>query len=212
MVFGIFKRNKTFVVQVPRKGGAVVLGKIEAKDFDDARNTLMNMLDEFKGNLAVKKAKYIHLVDIDGGRYKVHNPLFDPSLVESEKKTKEADLEKLTALEIIDTYSNALKTTLPKIINSTLTIPTEMMKKIAEEYATAKIGNNYAGQVGNLFQGLANFIGAIIMLSKNKDQVIELVKGLKEQGIDLREFIMSGFVGGQVGGEVEERGEQGESA
>lgn len=95
------KGSRTYLVQIPRRGGSILLGKIKARDVADAQKTLLENINAFMQNPAVKTAKYFHLIDVETGeKYKVENPLYSGSDEEetsskSSKKKQDVDIEDL---------------------------------------------------------------------------------------------------------------------
>ncbi len=196
----LFKKTKKYIVQIPRQGGSYMIGTVEAKDLEDAKDTAMELLETELRNPTVRRAKYYHLVDTDNGqRIKVKNPFYDPALAEK-KKDKEInpkELEEYTYLQILDNLGKSMGKFIPQLFDTMIKANMDMITEMSKEMIKRQVqGNTY----DNLYK-IGFFISQLVELAKNKDKVIDLVKDLKESGV------LGQFLGSKLSSEGEENAE-----
>jgi len=185
----VFGGKSRYVVQVPRKGGSYVVGTIEAKNIEDAQNTLVDMLETEANNPAVRSAKYVHLIESkSGARYKVKNPYYDPELAEKEKKGKTPDPKEIEAyayLSVIESMASNMGRIVPELFNVMINSSKEMIESMTKEMIQKQV----SGSIYDNLHKLGVFISSLVELAKNRNEVIEFLKQLQKEGVGLGEVI-----------------------
>jgi len=209
------RSGKTFLIQVPRRGGSVLLGKIKAKDIVDAQKTLLENIHQFVHNPAVRSAKYIHLIDVETGeKFKVENPLYSggdeeekPKKSTSQKAPDIEDLKNMLQLELAERIGKEMAAAMGEAMRSVGRTMGEvyasLFKEIAETYK--EMLKNQIAQPQQPATGYIEILKIILDAVKNWDKIKkyapEILRTFKQQ-------LMEGEKGGSAG-EGEEGGEQG---
>ena len=143
-------KKKTYIIQVPRRGGSIVIGKIKAKDVVDARTTLLSNIDQFiqdpRLEPVIKQTKYFHLIDAETGeKIKVENPLYsepeDDNEGKHKKKQKEIDIEdlqKMLNLELAETLGKTMVNVIGSSIGAAMNMVAKTMGEVMAEVMKAQ--------------------------------------------------------------------------
>ena len=178
----MFGKNKKFLVQVPRQGGSYLIGTVDAKDIEDAKDTAIELLEQERNNPAIRRSQYYHLINTDNGqRLKIKNPFFDPELKEKKKSgvPSPKEIQELTYAELFTNLTDTISKTIPNFVSTLLTSNIDIFKEMTRKMIEKQTEGN---QYDNLYK-IGYFISQLVSLAKNKDAVLELVKSAKEEGI-----------------------------
>jgi len=176
----IFKRKEktSYIIQVPRKGGSVVIGRIKS-DIEHVNEDVVELIEKHKlyENPIVKQAKYIHLIDTKTGeKIKFENPFYtgEPEPETPKKQEKQENpmkaIQTAIQLDIVNAVMNSLKMTIPQVMTNTMKMIMDMQTEILKQ----SLGQGKEQQTS--LRDLIDIGKMIIEFAKHRKEIEDLIK------------------------------------
>ena len=190
------KRKRKYLVQLPRKGGRVFLGKIEC-NYEELHQRVVELLEERKDMPLLAQAKYVLAVDADSGQeHHISNPFFAGEEEEADQRGSRVtakDLEELKAalqMDMITSGFDTAKAIMQQMGKSLGSCMGEMVKSYMDtmnEFMRSSMG---LPTRTTTVRDWAQLIWGIIEFARNYDKIKPMVQDFWE----FKEKVMSGDI------------------
>ena len=185
--------GRKFQVYLPRRGGRRFLFSVKAKDPDQAREKVLERLEDFREDPSLKPVKHILIIDTkEDTEIRIDNPYFDAEEYERLKNPSKPSIKEFveaSQIDVMNTYVEAINRQLPSMISGLFKGTVQTITSVVDELAKQRL--NLQQDPTKPLANIAMFVQSIVLLAQHRDKVLELIRGLKEEGIDIKNLLLA---------------------